>query len=179
MAVTPKPSEEEQELLDLWQQYARYPKLYRWLELYFDKKNQFALNTYLDKTESAFQAYNIPRENEQYAWEIGSKNASKCKVWAMRYYEIKGMTKEKVLDMIAALAYQGKPLALQILSSLTDVYQPKPSLAIQNNTQINNITQVTPEEKTELNRQFEAFIDDKYRNEVQSNMESAGAAVPE
>lgn len=155
-------SPEEQELLDLWRQYERYPKLSQWLRLYFDKNNELGQATYLDGTKCAFIAYSIDPQNEHYAWEIASKNATKCKVWVQRYLAAKGWTKEKTLDLILTHSIYGQPGALKILASLQEIYQERPNTVIQQNTQINNNltdnSQITPEEETALNREFSEFI---------------------
>lgn len=160
-------SPEEEELLALWQQYERFPKLSQWLKLYFDKKNELGQNTYLDGTKSAIIAYSIQPGNEHYAYEIASKNTTKCNIWAQRYLAAKGWTKEKTIDLILSHSIDGKPVALKMLASLQEVYQERPNTVIQQNTQINNNltdnTQITPEEETQLNREFSEFIRAKAR----------------
>lgn len=169
-------SEEEKELLEIKLRFISYPKLGRWVDLYFDEENNYKLSTYMNKALSAIYAYDLDPHNpddKKYAIELGSKNARKCKDWAQRYYEIKGFTREKVLDLIAAHATGGKALALKMLASIMEIYEEKPNIIIQN-TQINNTTailneQISPEELAARKKEFADFINDKYKTSSPSN----------
>ncbi len=159
-------SEEEKELEEFRGKFNSHPKLSKWFDLYFDKSNP---QTYLKRTEAAIIAYELnPNDPKarKYAWELGAKNARKCKFWIQRYYETVGMTPENVLNLIAHKATEGNNAKMiMLLAELVGVYEPKPSVAIQNNTQITNITdQHTAEEIEQAKNDFREFIYNKYKN---------------
>lgn len=171
------PSDETQELIALREKFVRYPKLSKWFDLYFDEKNQFGYNTYRNRTESAIIAYeldpNDPNDRKT-AWEIGSQNSRKLKGWTQKYYETVGITKEKVLDLIATKAIEtNNAKYLVMLAELTGTYEEKPKNLSQTNVQINNNTnenqQLSPEEEKQLSRDFEEFLEAKYRGKPAMN----------
>lgn len=169
-------SEETQELNTLREKFIRYPKLSKWFDLYFDEKNVFGYNTYKKRTESAIIAYDLDPNNpndRKTAWEIGSQNSRKLKEWTQKYYESVGITKEKVLDLIATKAVEtNNAKYLVMLAELTGTYEEKPKNLSQTNVQINNtkeVQQISPEEEKQLSRDFEEFLNAKYKGQPAMN----------
>lgn len=166
--LQPSLSKEEKEIDEIIKKSDRFPKLTRWTQLFFDKQNKFELKTWGNATQSAIYAYSLdPNDPKQYATasSIGHQNFRKLQFHASIYYEQQGLTTGKILDLLAAKAVDtNNAVYLKILLEITGIYSPKPSVAIQNNTQINNQqpVQVSPEEQKRIANEFEEFLDWKY-----------------
>lgn len=157
-------SEEQQELLNIQKKLDTYPKLRQWLFLFLDKSNK---NTYGNKTRSALIAYGLDEKKQYYsAARIGFENYQKLKIVASAYYDADGMTTAKVLDLIAVHAVAGKPKALEMLATITGVYDPKAAQITINNTQNNQTTITTVKADdpriAQVNKDFQEFIEAKY-----------------
>lgn len=162
-------SPEDQELQEIRGKWQRYPKLSRWFDLYFDASNK---QTFHSNTESAIIAYNLDPLNSndrKTAWEIGSQNSRKLKVYAQKILEQLGWTKDKVIELIAAKAVSSNNSKFVLmLSDLTEVYEDKPKNLTQNNIHIdgssseNTDTEVAATERTEFKKSFKDFINTTY-----------------
>ncbi len=156
-------SQEEKEIREVTTQFTNAPKFARWRELYFDQHNQFNLKTFHNPTLSAIYAYDLDInsvKDRTYASNLGYRNTKKCEGWARQVLEAEGTTPELVIKAIAmkALSPKSSPKFMEMLASITDVYNPK-AASIVNNTQINN-TQVNVDGKAQedFNKQFKEWV---------------------
>lgn len=168
-------SEEQQQLEEIHKKIETFPKLREWLLLFLDKSNE---RTFGNKTQSAIQAYKLDPVRQYYvAASIGYQNFKKLQIVASAYYDADGMTTAKVLDLIAVHAVAGKPKALEMLATITGVYDPKSAQITINNTQnnTNTITNVKADDPriAQVNKDFQEFIEAKYAKKPQAVSENA------
>ncbi len=171
-------SEEQQESLELHETLTKMnarPKLALWAKYFFDRANK---KTYGNKTQSAMAAYSLDPETQYWsAAKIGQENYKKLSIFATGYYDADGMTVAKVLDLIAVHAVAGKAKALEMLAILTDVYNPKLAQITINNTQnnTNTITNVKADDPriSQLNKDFQEFIEAKYNKKTPEKLSSS------
>lgn len=153
--------EEDDEVQVQLDKLARWPKLALWFKLFMDRSNK---DTYGNRTGAALIAYNLDRTNStsyNTAGVIGCQNYKKLKNLASLYYEQEGLTVKVQLDMLAAKAAESKSAKfMEMLLQITNVYEPKALIAIQNNT-LNHV-QVTPSEEARLDKDFAEFLEQKY-----------------
>lgn len=159
--LPPDVDEEKNELELIKKAFSDAPRFTRWRELYLDAENAQGLNTFKNKQLSAIYAYDLnPNDSRdrQYASELGYKNTRKCQNWAREYYEATGVTQEKVFDILASKATStNNAKYLQMLMEIIEIYNPKPSVVVQNNTQ-NNI-QVSEAEQKDFSEAFKRFLE--------------------
>lgn len=151
----PQVSMEEKELQEELTRIQKFPKLREWTRLFLDKTNKL---TYGNRTQSAIAAYNLDPEKQYLtAGKIGSENYKKVKGLASAYYDREGLTTEKILNLLAAKASSSNNSKfLEMLMGITDIYEAKPSVAVQNNTQIN--IDATSEQQVDWNAKFLSFL---------------------
>lgn len=162
---------EEEELQKILRKIHSYPKLNKWVVLFLDASNK---ETWGNRTASALIAYNLSREDpKQYAvaMSIGFQNFRKLKNIASEFIEKQGWTAGKQLELLTAKAVDtNNAKYMQMLLEITGVYDPKATVQIQNNTQINNTAvQISSEEEQQLNKEFAEFIEAKYRGKPAMN----------
>ena len=119
--------------------YRTTPKYERWLELYLDAQNKCGLGTYQNQTLSACLAYGYnPKERKQYlaAAVIGHKNINKYKHLAAAYYESKGITYGKMLDIFFEIMIKRKDVNMWY-TIMSDMGYPTPKYV--------NVTNLSPQ----------------------------------
>lgn len=153
-------SEEEKEIEQILGKLNATPKLARWINLFLDKSSK---ETYGNRTQSAIMAYNLDPQTQYYsAGVIGHENFKKLKMVASEYFEREGMTVGKQLDLLVAKAVNTNNAKYLItMMEMTGVYTPKPTIAVQNNTQNNISVQMTQERAKEFKEDFTKFINAK------------------
>src|SRR3989339_165707 len=125
---------EKNEIVEILERYARYPKLNKWIQLFLDKSNNA---TFGNATESAMQSYDC--KNRLVAGVIGTQNLAKLRGVASMYAEIKGFGLGKMLDIgIAKTLQTENPTWYSMMMDIFGYYNPKAQIIVQNNTQ-NNI----------------------------------------
>lgn len=154
---------EEKELQDIFKKTKATPKMARWIQLFLDKNNKV---TFGNRTQSALLAYGLNKDDPtdyNSARHIGWENYTKVNNLAAEYLEQQGMNTAKILDLIVAQATSknyGK--ALQILTEITGIYNPKPTTMIQNNTAIVQAS-MSDEQREDWNGKFKAFLKTQIR----------------
>lgn len=154
---------EDEQLQKTLAAFDKFPKLHMWSSLFISGPKDVKGN----RTACALIAYSLDREDpKQYATArvIGSQNFTKLNSLAADYLEAQGITTASQLDLLAAKAVgSNNATYLKMLMEITGTYVPKPSIAVQNNTQNNfNNIQVTPEEEAAFDKEFADFITAKY-----------------
>lgn len=149
-------TDEEKELQQALIPFKKYPKLKKWTELFLDKSNKA---TYGNRTESAMQAYDCG--NRADAATIGSQNYRKLKGLALNFFEDKGVTVEKLLDVLAARALTSdKAEWWKLAAEVVGIHDPKlPSVVVNNNTQNNITVDVNGQEMESFNESFQRFVE--------------------
>lgn len=154
---------EDEQLQKTLAAFDKFPKLHMWSSLFISGPKDVKGN----RTACALIAYSLDREDpKQYAvaMTMGSQNFRKLKDVAAEYLNAQGMGVGQQLDLLAAKAVNSNNATyLKMLMEITEAYIPKPSIAVQNNTQNNfNNIQVTPEEEAAFDKEFADFITAKY-----------------
>lgn len=142
------PVNEDKEVIDakieVAKKYYLTPKYSMWEELFFDKKNR---ETFGNATVCAGIAYDLDLKDPKaynVASVMGSNNLRKVKDLRKRYWNERGLTPTKLLDLYNKMMIERKDVNL--LYSVADdmgVELPEykqvvgPKIANQNNTQIN------------------------------------------
>lgn len=143
------PANEDKEVIEakaeVAKKYYLTPKYMKWEELFFDQKNK---TTFGNATQSACIAYNLdPEDSKAYnvAHVIGSKNIQKVTNLRKRYWEKRGLTPGKLLDLYNNMMVERKDINL-LYSIAADMKVELPEYKsiitaknglTQNNTQIN------------------------------------------
>lgn len=162
-------SSEDQELQQVREKWYNAPKLSRWFDLYFDASNK---ETFHQQTRCAEIAYSLDPTNpvdKKTAYELGSQNSRKLKIYAQRLLEDLGWSREKIIELIAAKAVSSNNSKFVLmLAELGNVYEDKPKNLTQNNIHIdgssseNTDTEVAATERTEFKKSFKDFINTTY-----------------
>jgi hypothetical protein len=143
--------------------YRLTPKFESWRQLYLDKNNK---ETFGNATQSALKAYNLD-PNTQYgaARVIGHENLTKLnnlRLTVREYLEENGFTLPVLINHAIQMMVNPKvitPLWWREIMKLAGYIIEKPTVAVQNNLNVNNKTeQVSPEELKQLNQDFADFI---------------------
>ena len=151
--------------------YRLTPKFESWRQLYLDKNNK---ETFGNATQSALKAYNLD-PNIQYgtARVIGHENLTKLnnlRLTVREYLEENGFTLPVFINHALQKMTDPKVISIQwwlALMKLAGYIDEKPSIAVQNNVQVNNKieqVQISPEEEKQLNQDFADFISAKARS---------------
>ncbi len=151
-----------------FKQYRITPKFEEWRRLYLDRTNKA---TFGNATRSALQAYNLD-EATQYnvAHAIGHDNLQKhtnLAVIVKDYLTDNGFTLPVFIDHALRMMADPKVKTThwwKELLSIAGYLQEKEKTSVtvqQNNANITNITQLSPQEAEEFTRDFTAFIESK------------------
>jgi len=148
------PVDEEKELtetkIEVAKGYYLTPKYKLWESYFFDKKNKA---TFGNATMSACMAYGLdPEDPKAYsiAGAMGCKNKKKVKDLRKRYWEARGLTEGKLLDLYNTMMVERRDINLlysvaeDMGVELPDYKQVVgPKVMNQNNTQVNGDVQIS------------------------------------
>jgi hypothetical protein len=156
--------------------YRLTPKFEAWRRMYMDSSNK---ETFGNATRSALKAYNLDSQT-QYgsAGVIGHENLKRLNNLRMivrEYLEENGFTLPVLINH--ALQKMADPRVLnphwwKEIMKLAGYIDEKPTVAIQNNLQINDkaqTQQISPEEQKQLSQDFAEYLNAKYRGKPAMN----------